>query len=155
MNFALNSDPPADGGYHRARSVQTTGSTANPELRALRRRLPRNRKNSCLKVGLLRACWREDHRIGEPRRRAVARHRHVQISPSIGTESDLLTPTARLILGKRLSNRAFITFARALGAQQRDQSIVLEYDQTDRLGWVFTQNGDRTFAIDFRVRRTF
>ena len=79
----------------------------------------------------------------------------VQISPSIGTEADPLTPTARLILGKRLSNRAFLTFARALGAAQRDQTIILEYDQSDRLGWVFTQNGDRTFAIDFRVRRTF
>jgi hypothetical protein len=29
---------------------------------------------------------------------------------------------------------------------------VLEYDQNDRLGWVLTQNGDRTFSIDFRVQ---
>ena len=32
---------------------------------------------------------------------------------------------------------------------------MLEYDQTDRLGCVLTQTGDRTFAIDFRVRRSF
>ena len=32
------------------------------------------------------------------------------------------------------------------------QILVLEYDQNDRLGWVLTQNGDRTFSIDFRVQ---
>jgi hypothetical protein len=79
----------------------------------------------------------------------------VQISPSLGSETDPLTPSARLIIGKRLSNRAYITFARALGNSQRDQILILEYDQSDRLGWVFTQNGDGTFAIDFRVRRRF
>ncbi|HUF46534.1 MAG TPA: hypothetical protein VMM93_01900, partial [Vicinamibacterales bacterium] len=59
------------------------------------------------------------------------------------------------VIGKRLSSRAYITFARALGNVVRDQSIVLEYDQSDRLGWVLTQTGDHTFAIDFRVRRSF
>ena len=80
----------------------------------------------------------------------------VQISPSIGTEADPLTPTARLIVGKRLSGRAYLTFSRALGTTTRgEQIIILEYDQSDRLGWVLTQNGANTFAIDFRVRRTF
>ena len=41
------------------------------------------------------------------------------------------------------------------GTVLRDQVIVVEYDQSDRVGYVFTQNGDRTFAVDFRVRRTF
>ena len=40
--------------------------------------------------------------------------------------------SARLILGKRLSPRAYLTFSRALGGATRDQIIVLEYDQTDR-----------------------
>ena len=80
----------------------------------------------------------------------------VQISPSIGTEADPLTPTARLIVGKRLSSRAYLTYSRALGTSTRgEQVIILEYDQSDRVGYVFTQNGDRTFAIDFRLRRTF
>ena len=80
----------------------------------------------------------------------------MQISPSIGTESDPLTPTARLIVGKRLSNRAYLTYSRALGTTTRsEQIIILEYDQSDRLGWVFTRNGSNRFAIDFRVRRTF
>ena len=81
----------------------------------------------------------------------------VQITPFFsGSVGDVLTPSARLIIGKRLSNRAYVTFARALGGNVvRDQSIVLEYDQSDRLGWVLTQTGDHTFAVDFRVRRSF
>jgi translocation and assembly module TamB len=80
----------------------------------------------------------------------------VQITPIFGGgDSDPLSPSARLIIGKRLSTRAYVTFARALGNVVRDQSIVLEYDQSERLGWVLTQTGDHTFAIDFRVRRSF
>ena len=78
-----------------------------------------------------------------------------QITPTFGTESDPLTPSARLILGRRLSPRAYLTFTRPLGTAARDQIIVLEYDQNDRLGFVLTQTGDRTFAVDFRVRHSF
>jgi hypothetical protein len=79
----------------------------------------------------------------------------VQITGSLGNENDPLTPSARLVIGKRISTRAYLTFARALGTVVRDQIIVLEYDQNDRIGWVLTQTGDRTFAIDFRVRHRF
>ena len=41
-----------------------------------------------------------------------------------------------------------------MGGATRDQIIVLEYDQTDRLGFVLTQTGDRTFAVDFRDSRS-
>ena len=78
-----------------------------------------------------------------------------QITPAFGTETDPLTPSARLILGKRLSPRAYLTFTRPLGTVARDQIIVLEYDQSDRVGFVLTQTGDRTFAVDFRVRHSF
>jgi hypothetical protein len=97
--------------------------------------------------------------ISAPVRRVVEetlRLDTAQITPSFGTESDPFAPSARLILGKRLSPRAYLTFSRALGVSAgRDQIIVLEYDQSDRLGFVLTQTGDRTFAVDFRVRRTF
>jgi hypothetical protein len=79
----------------------------------------------------------------------------VQITPTFGTEGDVLTPSARLIIGKRISNRAYITFARALGSSTREQLIVLEYDQNDRIGWVLTQTSTNTFAIEFRVRHVF
>ncbi len=60
----------------------------------------------------------------------------LQITPSIGgSETDPLTPSARVILGKRLSNRAYVTFARPLGTTpSATQILVLEYDQNDRLG---------------------
>lgn len=93
--------------------------------------------------------------VSAPVNRAVEQTLGVdlQITPSIGVaDGDPLTPSARLILGKRLSNRAYITFARPLGAAARDQILVLEYDQNDRIGWVFTSNGDRTFSVDFRVQ---
>ena len=74
----------------------------------------------------------------------------------LGSSVDPLTPTARLVLGKRLSNRAYLTYSRALSTTTNsDQVIVLEYDQSDRLGWVLTQTGTSIFAIDMRVRRTF
>ena len=81
----------------------------------------------------------------------------MQITPTLATESDPLTPSARVVIGKRISNRAYLTFARALGtsSDQRDQIIVLEYDQNDRVGWVLTQLGDGTYSLDFRVRHRF
>lgn len=81
----------------------------------------------------------------------------VQITPNIGSDTDPFAPSARLVIAKRLSNRAYLTFARPLGtsADRRDQILVLEFDQSDRLGFVITSNGDRTFALDFRVRHVF
>ena len=80
----------------------------------------------------------------------------MQLSPSLGTANDPLTPTARLTIGKRLSNRAYLHLrARAGHDHPRDQIIVLEYDQCDRVGWVLTQTSDRQFSVDFRVRRSF
>ncbi len=80
-----------------------------------------------------------------------------QISPTIGSasEGDPMTASARILLGRRISNRAYLTFSRALGSTSSDQIVVLEYEQNDRLGWVVTQNGDHTFSIEFRVRHVF
>ncbi len=80
-----------------------------------------------------------------------------QISPSLGSgsEGDPLTPSARITLGRRISNRAYLTYTRALGTAARDQIVILEYEQNDRVGWVITQNSDYTFSIEFRVRHVF
>jgi len=80
----------------------------------------------------------------------------VQITPlvtELSTQS--LTPAARVTIGKRISSRLFLTFSRAVNAANRDQIILLEYDQSDRLSWVVSQNEDKTFALDFRVRHVF
>ena len=82
-----------------------------------------------------------------------------QITPSLGDpssqQSAQLNPTARVLIGKRISNRAHLTLSRALSGANRDLIMVLEYDQSDRLSWILSQNEDRTYALDFRVRHSF
>ena len=82
-----------------------------------------------------------------------------QITPSLGDlsaqQSAQLLPTARVLIGKRISDRAHVTVSRTLTGTNQDIIVVLEYDQTDRLSWVLSQNEDRTYALDFRMRHTF
>ena len=83
-----------------------------------------------------------------------------QITPSLTdptAQSSRLIPGARLTIGKRISNRVYLTFSQSLSASSttRDQVILLEYDQSDRLSWVLSQNEDRTYALDMRVRYVF
>ena len=66
-----------------------------------------------------------------------------------------VNPTARVTIGKRLSDRIFLTYARSLSSSTRDEIILLEYDQSDSLAWVFSQNEDRTYALEVRKRVTF
>ena len=81
-----------------------------------------------------------------------------EITPSLDPatqQSTQLLPTARLLIGKRISDRAHVTFSRAVSGSNRDLIVVLEYDQTDLLSWILSQNEDRTYALDFRVRHAF
>ena len=82
-----------------------------------------------------------------------------RITPSLGDpssqQSAQLNPTARVLIGKRISNRAHLTLSRAISGANRDLIMVLEYDQSDRLSWILSQNEDRTYALDFRVRHSF
>ena len=82
-----------------------------------------------------------------------------EIVPSLDdpttSESILLVPTARVLIGKRISDRAHVTFSRALSGANQDVIMILEYDATDRLSWVVSQNEDQTYALDFRVRHAF
>ena len=63
-------------------------------------------------------------------------------------------PSARLTIGKRISNRAYLTFSRSISSTS-DQIILLEYDQTDRISWILTRNEDDSYALDIRVRKEF
>ncbi|MCY3842961.1 MAG: translocation/assembly module TamB domain-containing protein, partial [Acidobacteria bacterium] len=82
-----------------------------------------------------------------------------EIVPSLDdpttSESIVLVPTARVLIGKRISERAHVTFSRALSGANQDLIMILEYDATDRLSWVVSQNEDQTYALDFRVRHAF
>jgi autotransporter translocation and assembly factor TamB len=81
-----------------------------------------------------------------------------QLTPTLvdpNAQSSRLDPAARVTIGKRLSDRAYLTYSRSLSSSARDQIILLEYDQTDRLSWILSRNEDRTYAIDVRVRHVF
>jgi hypothetical protein len=82
-----------------------------------------------------------------------------QITPMLNdpyqsSSSLTLNPTARITIGKRISDRIFLTFARSLSAEL-DQIILLEFDSSDSLSWVLSQNEDRTYAIEVRKRHAF
>lgn len=83
----------------------------------------------------------------------------VVIAPSIGDlsgqQSARITPTARLTIGKRISDRLFLTYAQPLTSSKQEQLVLIEYTQSDRLSWVVSRNEDETYAIDFRVRHVF
>jgi hypothetical protein len=74
--------------------------------------------------------------------------------PLQGGESSRFNPSARLTIGKRISNRAYLTFSRSISSTS-DQIILLEYDQTDRVSWILTRNEDDSYALDIRVRKEF
>ncbi len=82
-----------------------------------------------------------------------------EITPSLddpaAQQSTQLVPTARVLIGKRISDRAHLTFSRAVSGNNQDLIVVFEYDATDRLSWVLSQNEDRTYALDVRVRHAF
>jgi hypothetical protein len=81
-----------------------------------------------------------------------------QLTPSLvdpNAQSSRLDPAARLTIGKRLSDRLYLTYSRSLSSSTRDQIILLEYDQTDRFSWILSRNEDRTYALDVRVRHAF
>src|SRR5262249_44902936 len=66
-----------------------------------------------------------------------------------------VNPSARLTIGKRLSDRAYLTFSRSLNSSNADQIILLEYDASDRWSWVLSRNEDASYALEFRVRHVF
>jgi len=81
-----------------------------------------------------------------------------QLTPSLvdpNTQSSRLDPGARLTIGKRLSERLYLTYSRSLSSATRDQIVLLEYDQTDQFSWILSRNEDGTYAIDVRMRRSF
>jgi len=70
-------------------------------------------------------------------------------------QSARLDPAARVTVLKRVGTRVFITYSRSLSSSTRDQVIVVEIDQTERLSWILSRNEDGTYALDLRMRRTY
>ena len=83
-----------------------------------------------------------------------------QLTPSFidpySQQTSRLNPTARLTIGKRISERVYLTFSRSLGTTTNDQIVLLEIDESDRIAWILSRNEDRqTYALEFRVRHVF
>jgi hypothetical protein len=157
LNLSLNSDPPLPMlDIISLVFGQATGDLGSPETRRLDPQMTAQSEEQLLRTMFLRIAVGS---ITGSVSRAVEQTfgiDTVQIMPGLGSSADPLTPTARLVLGKRLSNRAYLTYSKALSVTTNgDQVVVLEYDASDRFGWVFTQTGSNIFAIDIRVRRTF
>jgi translocation and assembly module TamB len=66
-----------------------------------------------------------------------------------------VNPSARVTIGKRISDRVYLTFSRSLTSTISDQILLLEYDESERLSWILSRNEDATYAIEVRVRHTF
>ena len=84
-----------------------------------------------------------------------------QLSPSLvdanpqSTSTTRVNPSARVTIGKQLSERVYLTFSRSLSSSINDQILLLEYDESDRFSWILSRNEDQTYAIEVRVRHIF
>jgi hypothetical protein len=84
-----------------------------------------------------------------------------QVTPSLfdpyaqSTTTPRINPSARVTIGKRVSDRVYLTFSRSLSSSFNDQILLLEYDESDRLSWILSRNENDTYAIEVRVRHTF
>ncbi len=152
----LSSDPPLPEVDIVALLFGDVRTTQDPELRALQ--TPDEAERTLLQA---RAARLLTSPISSNVERVVEQTFGVdtfQITPMFTDPSDQtlrFSPGARLTIGKRISDRVYVTYSRSLSSSTRDQVILLEYDQTDRLSWILTQNEDRTYALDVRVRRVF
>ena len=154
--FDLASDPPLNAVDIMALLFGDVRDPVNAELRALR--APNQTEQDLIAARAARL-------LASPISQNVSRVAEqalgvdsVQITPSlvnIGQQSSRLSPGARLTIGKRISERLYLTFAQLLTSEQRDQLILLEFTQSDRLSWIVSQNEDDTYAIDVRVRHVF
>jgi translocation and assembly module TamB len=77
------------------------------------------------------------------------------VDPSQQSSRLNVNPAARVTIGKRISERVYLTYARSLSSSTTDEIILLEYDQSDSLAWLLSQNEDRTYALEVRKRHTF
>ncbi len=84
-----------------------------------------------------------------------------QLTPSLfdpystSTTASRINPSARVTIGKRISDRVYLTFSRSMGSSISDQILLLEYDESDRLSWILSRNEDQSYSIEFRVRHIF
>ncbi|MPZ19111.1 MAG: hypothetical protein GEV06_14530 [Luteitalea sp.] len=155
--FDLSSDPPLAEVDILGLLFGETADPQDAELRALRE--PNQAERDLIATRALRMLANPvSSEVGRAAEIALGVDT-VQITPALGDISAetaaRLDPGARLTIGKRFSDRVYLTYGRLLTSSRRDQLILLEYNHSDRLSWVLSQNEDETYALDVRVRHVF
>jgi translocation and assembly module TamB len=158
----FNSDPPLPTSDVLAllfSNVQRTGTQdIGPELRALRD--PNQTQTDILTTRATQAITSGlSSEVGKVVEQTFGVDTF-QLTPSFidpySQQTSRLNPTARLTIGKRISDRVYLTFSRSLGTSINDQIVLLEYEESDRLAWILSRNEDtQTYALEFRVRHVF
>ena len=158
MQPTFESDPPLAPIDILTLLFSDTAPTGDIELASLRQ--PNQREQDLLQARATRALTSA---LSEEVGRVVEQTFGVdtfQITPMLmdpyqDTARLSVNPAARVTIGKRISDRVYLTYARSLSSARIDEIILLEYDQSDRLGWVLSQNEDRTYALEVRKRHLF
>ncbi len=156
----LSSDPPlppADVLALLFSDVRRTTGAGDAELRALQN--PNQRQRDILTS---RATQLLANPVASEVGRVVEQTFGVdtfQVTPSLidpyNQSTGRVNPSARVTIGKRISDRVYLTFSRSLSSSFNDQILLLEYDESERLSWILSRNEDSTYAIEVRVRHTF
>ncbi len=161
LNIKLDSDPPLPEAEVAALLLSDVqpGSVRGPAPELVRLQDPNRTETDILRT---RATQALSSPLSSEVGRVVEQTIGVdtfQVSPSFTDPNALtsrLNPTARVTIGKRISDRAYLTFSRSLNSTFNDQIILLEYEASDRFYWVFSRNEDsQTYALEFRVRHSF
>jgi len=156
----LSSDPPLPAGDVLAllfSDVRRTTGAGDAELRALQN--PNERQRDILTT---RATALLANPVSSEVGRVVEQTFGVdtfQVTPSLidpyNQSTGRVNPSARVTIGKRISDRVYLTFSRSLSSSINDQILLLEYDESDRFSWILSRNEDSTYAIEVRVRHAF
>ena len=153
----LSSDPPLPAADVLALLFSDVRRAGDAELRALQN--PNERQRDILTT---RATQLLANPVASEVGRVVEQTFGVdtfQVTPSLidpyNQSTGRVNPSARVTIGKRISDRVYLTFSRSLASSLNDQILLLEYDESDRLSWIVSRNEDSTYAIEVRVRHAF
>jgi hypothetical protein len=155
---SLSSDPPLPAADILALLFSDVRRTEDVELRALQN--PTQRQNDLLSASAAETIARPISEASKLVQRTFGVETF-QLTPFLTdvnstTQASRLNPTARLTIGKRISDRVYLTFSRSLASSINDQIILLEYEANDRVSWMLSRNEDQqTYALEFRVRHAF
>ncbi|MFB3853483.1 MAG: translocation/assembly module TamB domain-containing protein [Vicinamibacterales bacterium] len=149
----LTSDPPLPPVDILSLLFSDAPQVQDPEIRALQQ--PNTAQRELLETGVTQVLTSSlSSGVDQLVQQAIGLDAF-QITPSFIDPYQRLAPGARLTIGKRISDRVYLTISRSL-TSPTDQIIwMLEYDESDRLSWIVSKNEDRTYAVDVRVRQRF